>query len=312
MRRRFLSHKSSFDYSDYMTVEALVDGVTVIMPRDVEYNIGKGWVAIESGVRTPPLKKGQYISFKGYLMDGTFGTIQIYGDCSLKGNCMSLIGKSSLHPYVFNRLFMRCPIIEVESGFLPAKILSSNCYNYMFFNCTRLTTAPELPATTLTRGCYSHMFAGCTILNYIKMLATDISETDCLTYWVDGVSSKGTFVRNADMTSLPMGVNGIPKGWVIVNDGEESVGSKTVNHGVLKITSNGNCKIYWEYPVENTIITVVVGTSLGGTTKTNIITTIGYDVSTNNHTLGPGENLTHIESVAPTEDHIYIYEVTIE
>lgn len=91
----------------------------------------------------------------------------------------------------------------------------------MFNGCTKLTNAPELSATTLARYCYSGMFQGCTNLNYIKMLATDISATDCLTNWVSNVASTGIFVKHPDMTSLPTGNSGVPVGWTIVNDGEE-------------------------------------------------------------------------------------------
>jgi hypothetical protein len=59
------------------------------------------------------------------------------------------------------------------------------------------------------------MFNGCTNLNYIKMLATDISATSPLGYWVYGVSSTGTFVKNAAMTTLPTGTSGIPTGWTV-------------------------------------------------------------------------------------------------
>ena len=188
MRRRFSSYKGSFDYSDYMTIEALVDGVSVIMPRDVEYNMGKGWVAIASGVSTPTLNKGQYISFRGYLLSGTFGTIQISGNCSLRGNCMSLIGKSSLHYSVFSSLFEGCPIIEVESGFLPATTLAMYCYQYMFKDCTSLTTSPKLPASTLDRNCYNSMFYGCSKLTKAPELPATKLAYSCYTYMFYGCS----------------------------------------------------------------------------------------------------------------------------
>ena len=87
----------------------------------------------------------------------------------------------------------------------------------MFQNCTSLTTAPELPATTLAQYCYSKMFNGCTNLNYIKMLATDISANGCLSNWVKGVASTGKFVKHSNMTSLPKGANGIPSGWSVTD-----------------------------------------------------------------------------------------------
>jgi hypothetical protein len=98
---------------------------------------------------------------------------------------------------------------------LPATELSTYCYAYMFSNCTSLTEAPELPATTLASRCYQYMFRNCSKLNKITMLATNISATGCLTNWVSGVASSGTFVKNSNMTTLPRGNNGIPSGWTV-------------------------------------------------------------------------------------------------
>jgi hypothetical protein len=47
------------------------------------------------------------------------------------------------------------------------------------------------------------------------MLATNISASNCLSEWVDGVASSGTFVKNAAMTSLPNGDSGIPYRWTV-------------------------------------------------------------------------------------------------
>ena len=85
----------------------------------------------------------------------------------------------------------------------------------MFYGCSSLTTAPELPATTLTEGCYYEMFYGCTKLNYIKMLATNITGYDCFFGWLKGVENIGTFIKHANMTSLSTGNCGIPTGWTV-------------------------------------------------------------------------------------------------
>jgi hypothetical protein len=98
---------------------------------------------------------------------------------------------------------------------LPATTLTESCYAGMFGGCESLTTAPELPATTLSKECYLSMFWRCTSLNHITMLATDISASYCLSDWVDGVSSTGTFVKHPDMDSLPTGTSGIPNGWTV-------------------------------------------------------------------------------------------------
>lgn len=124
----------------------------------------------------------------------------------------------------YRSMFNGCTSLTTAHA-LPAITLKKYCYGSMFKGCTSLTTAPELPATTLASGCYNAMFYGCTKLNYIKMLATDISASYCLNNWVSGVSKTGTFVKNPAMTSLPTGYNGIPSGWTVVNDGEESGGN---------------------------------------------------------------------------------------
>jgi hypothetical protein len=98
---------------------------------------------------------------------------------------------------------------------LPATKLENRCYECMFWECTNLTTAPELPAATLKNYCYWNMFYGCAKLNYIKMLATNISAYSCLDNWVKGVASTGKFIKKSTMTSLPTGESGIPKGWTV-------------------------------------------------------------------------------------------------
>jgi len=99
---------------------------------------------------------------------------------------------------------------------LPATTLNPSCYYRMFYGCTGLITAPELPATTLTIKCYSQMFVNCSSLNYIKMLATNISASNCLSGWVSGVAATGTFVKNSAATWDVTGISGVPSGWTVL------------------------------------------------------------------------------------------------
>ena len=91
----------------------------------------------------------------------------------------------------------------------------------MFSGCTNLIKAPKLPATTLAINCYDSMFYGCTRLNSITCLATDISASDCTTNWVSDVALSGTFTKAESMSGWTNGVNGIPNGWT-VKDMQES------------------------------------------------------------------------------------------
>ena len=121
---------------------------------------------------------------------------------------------TTLANFCYSGMFIGCDGLTTAPQ-LPATTLANYCYNSMFNGCDGLTTAPQLPATTLATGCYYSMFNNCTNLNYIKMLATDISATNCLNNWVNGVAANGTFVKAAEMTTLPSGASGIPSGWTV-------------------------------------------------------------------------------------------------
>ena len=115
----------------------------------------------------------------------------------------------------YNSMFFQCRNLKTAPSILPATTLAIRCYSEMFSLCINLKTAPELPATTLVENCYDNMFQSCNNLNHITMLATNISATKCLYFWVYSVSSTGTFVKHPDMKSLPTGRSGIPSGWVV-------------------------------------------------------------------------------------------------
>ena len=123
---------------------------------------------------------------------------------------------TTLATYCYQSMFQGC-ISLTTAPTLPATTLATYCYQSMFQGCTSLTTAPALPANRLADYCYYSMFKGCTSLNYIKCLATSISASDCISNWVDGVSSTGRFVKNPNMTSWPTGTSGIPTGWTVQN-----------------------------------------------------------------------------------------------
>jgi len=122
----------------------------------------------------------------------------------------------------YRYMFWNCPNLTMAPE-LHVTMLARYCYANMFYGCTSLTTAPELPATTLVDHCYYEMFQNCTNLRNIIVLATDISAGDCLTDWVSGVASSGTFTKSASLIQgsetgqIPTGTSGIPEGWTVVN-----------------------------------------------------------------------------------------------
>jgi hypothetical protein len=61
------------------------------------------------------------------------------------------------------------------------------------------------------------MFQGCTSLNKVKCLATSIFSSKSTSYWLDGVSSTGTFTKATGVDwSGKTGSDGIPSGWTVV------------------------------------------------------------------------------------------------
>ena len=159
-----------------------------------------------------------------------------------------LLPATTLTPYCYSEMFCECEELTTPPD-LPATTLATNCYYKMFCYCY-MTSAPELPALTLTNGCYWEMFKYCDALNYIKMLATNISATNCLTNWVQGVANSGMFVKNDNMNSLPIGVNGIPTGWVSVNESEESTYLNYSKYFTIKSLANNNT-IGWKCYTSN-------------------------------------------------------------
>ena len=221
---------------------------------NIQYSKDNGttWTSLASG-NTVSVITGDKVLWKSTITPKVINGIGIFSSSNkfnVSGNIMSLLygdsfkNQTSLEgkDFTFYSLFKdNGGLIDISNLRLPATTLCDNCYYYMFSgctnlttvpklpattlatfcyysmfnNCTSLTTAPELPATILVNGCYSTMFSNCTNLNHITMLATDISATECLTSWVSGVSSNGTFVKHPTMTSLPSGESGIPINWTV-------------------------------------------------------------------------------------------------
>ena len=133
--------------------------------------------------------------------------------------CSSLTTVPELHATTlanscYKSMFSACTSLTTAPA-LPATTLDDSCYYSMFSSCTSLTTAPELPATELVSSCYSFMFLFCNNLNYVKaMFTTDPTSGTYLSDWLSGVSSTGTFVKNASATWTNDAV-GIPSGWTV-------------------------------------------------------------------------------------------------
>ena len=232
------------DYShDYLTFTSLEDNndvyfvssdasllTSTISVSTDDASTWTNYVSTSAGTLLATLNQGDKLLIKGnnnaYSSSNTYGQqIRATASVNVSGNIMSLIYGDNFanqtnfpasSELTFEYLFHQANIIDASNLILPATTLVHSCYASMFMRNRNLIKAPVLPATILTQTCYFRMFYNCSSLNYIKCLATDISASNCLTDWVYGVSSSGTFIKDAS-TTWPTGNNGIPTGWTSVD-----------------------------------------------------------------------------------------------
>ena len=229
-------------YSDmYLTFEVLSAGTINwtqynadqgIGRKTISYSLNNGsWVSITPG-DTISVSAGDIVKFKGtndsygdYDGNNNFGT----STAAFKayGNIMSLIygdnfsGQTSFptgSSCNFSNLFRSCTgLTDVSNLVLPATILVTGCYFFMFYGCSSIAESPVLPASTILEDSCNQMFNGCSSLSKITCLATDISASYSTFYWTNNVAASGTFVRDSNMTSWTTGRDGIPVNWTVVD-----------------------------------------------------------------------------------------------
>ena len=143
---------------------------------------------------------------------------------SMFDGCTSLtkppaLPATTLAVVCYSCMFYGCTSLT-KAPELPVTTLADSCYSYMFYGCTSLTKTPALSATTLAEDCYQEMFRNCSSLNEVRCQIPSSYSSSSIpsyaTYWLSGVSSKGTFYTNAD-ANWPSGDDGIPQTWTRAN-----------------------------------------------------------------------------------------------
>ena len=131
----------------------------------------------------------------------------------------------TLVDFCYCRMFSDCTSLT-SAPELNATNLAPSCYSSMFSGCTSLKTAPALNATNLANYCYQGMFKGCSLLSSVTMLATDVSENNCLYSWLDNAgtsaSSRTLTVANDDVYNTMITKSYLPDNW--------KSGSATINY----------------------------------------------------------------------------------
>jgi len=99
----------------------------------------------------------------------------MFHGCASLTSTPKVLPATTLAIYCYESMFWNCTSLT-SAPELPATELADNCYDGMFLGCTSLTSAPELPATKLADNCYNSMFSGCTKiteLHYPKSIEND-------------------------------------------------------------------------------------------------------------------------------------------
>ena len=117
---------------------------------------------------------------------------------------------------------------SLRKGPLTIGTNSSGSYNYsgglgIFKGCTNLTQSPEIldgtVGTSSSSQAFHETFRRCSNLKYIKCLVKNpYNNTENFKYWVSDVPSTGVFIKDPEAT-WNTGTNGIPTGWVVVDNG---------------------------------------------------------------------------------------------
>ena len=153
---------------------------------DLKYSLDDGETWTQWDFSEISLSDGQSVCFKG--LNTTFATstsaynkFVMTGSIAASGNIMSIIDDGACTTttittnYCFYGMFYDCTSLTTAPE-LPATTLKIYCYSKMFYNCVSLTTAPELPATTLAKGCYEYMFSRSSLTTAPKLPATTLKN----------------------------------------------------------------------------------------------------------------------------------------
>ena len=189
---------------DYLTFTAKEAGSTITFAWKTGSDVmcstdgGNNWVEYANGTEIKLDKVGSTVSFKGKNVTTDFykhftmnGLIEASGSVTsltdVEGNKTDVNLSENCYQY----MFYECTSLTTAPE-LPAKQLASYCYEYMFSGCTSLTTAPELPAEQLAKLCYAYMFSKCTSLTTAPELPAEQLAKLCYGYMFSECTSLTT------------------------------------------------------------------------------------------------------------------------
>ena len=148
------------------------------------------------------LNTGEKIYVRG--KNKTFSITSYYtyfsmsGKIAASGIVNSLIGYGELTDWCFNRLFYNCTALT-SAPELPSTTLAPHCYEFMFAK-TGLVNTPELPATNLAEYCYRYMFGECASLQ----TASELPATTLAPYCYDSMFYYSRLVTGPDIKATTL------------------------------------------------------------------------------------------------------------
>ena len=189
---------------NYLTFTAKEAGATITFAwrkgSEVMYSKDgvNNWAQYTSGTEIKLDKVGSTVSFKGRnVTTSYFDHFTMNGKIEASGSVTSLTDGEgnktdvNLSKECYKCMFYECTSLTTAPE-LPAEQLASHCYESMFSECTSLTTAPELPAEQLASYCYGYMFYECTSLTTAPELPAEQLASYCYEYMFSKCTSLTT------------------------------------------------------------------------------------------------------------------------
>ena len=171
----------------------------------LEYSVNNGdWTTLKAGTGVPFGGSNGNLRLRGTNLNGTsvpgqYSTItftETNVPVACTGDIRTLLDWDNYTTVNtenarFNYLFNNCSVLT-SAPELPATSLAYNCYYCMFLGCTNLKSAPKLPAPTLTTCCYYCMFAMCTNLKTAPELPAEELAYQCYDSMFSGCTNLKT------------------------------------------------------------------------------------------------------------------------
>ena len=140
----------------------------------------------------------------------SYAFYMLFNSCDIKSS--PLMPAATIHGSSYHRMYRYCTLLVNVRSLDVVNVTGFAAMRGMFQGCTALESIPLLKGTAISQSGYREMFSGCSSLEEIRTMMTDISASQALSGWVNGVAATGNFYCPQALT-IPTGADGIPTGW---------------------------------------------------------------------------------------------------